>query len=132
MWMWARSAIEAGSSGVRSHAPVTTSTRNSSVVAGSGGICVKPAAARTLWTAGSTRSTWKRSQDERLNGMSTFARSLHKDGHLRSGISENEARDVLWAYNSAELFKLLVIERGWSPRRYGQWIAEALTAALLP
>jgi AcrR family transcriptional regulator len=75
---------------------------------------------------------WDQLQAERLTGMSLFARSLRNEGHLRSGISAKEARDVLWAYNSAELFKLLVIERGWSPRRYGQWIAGALTAALLP
>jgi hypothetical protein len=48
-----------------------------------------------------------------------------------SGISTNEARDVLWAYNSAELFQLLGLERGWSPGRYGRWVAEALIAALI-
>ena len=75
---------------------------------------------------------WDQLQEERLTGMSLFARSLHSEGHLRPGISATEARDVLWTYNSAELFKLLVIERGWSSRRYGQWIADALSAALLP
>lgn len=33
--------------------------------------------------------------------------------------------------NSAELYQLLVIEREWSAKRYGRWIADALTAALL-
>ena len=74
---------------------------------------------------------WQQLQDERLRGMGLFARSLHAAGHLRPGVSAGEARDVLWAYNSAELFRLLVIERGWSPRRYGRWVADALTAALL-
>jgi hypothetical protein len=37
----------------------------------------------------------------------------------------------LWTYNSAELYQLLVIERGWTSHRYGQWVAAALTAALL-
>ena len=46
-------------------------------------------------------------------------------------MSVTEARDVLWTYNSAELFQLLVIERGWSPKRYGRWVADASTAALL-
>ena len=64
--------------------------------------------------------------------MTMFARALHDDGHLRPGISTNEARDVLWTYNSTELFQLLVIERCWSPKRYGRWVADALTAALLP
>ena len=76
-------------------------------------------------------AVWAELQAERLRGMAGFARGLHDDGHLRRGISVNEARDVLWTYNSAELFQLLVIERGWSPKRYGRWVADALIAALV-
>ena len=75
---------------------------------------------------------WRRLQDERLRGMGLFARSLHAAGQLRAGVSAAEARDVLWTYNSAELFQLLVVERRWSAKRYGRWVADALTAALLP
>ncbi len=50
----------------------------------------------------------------------------------REGVTTIEARDVLWTYNSAELFQLLVLERGWTPQRYGRWVADALCAALLP
>jgi hypothetical protein len=70
-------------------------------------------------------------QAERLKGMTLFARALHDDGHLRRGVSTREARDVLWTYNSAELFQLLVLDRGWSPKRYGRWISDALIAALV-
>lgn len=77
------------------------------------------------------REVWASLQDERLKGMTMFARDLRDAGHLGPRISVNHARDVLWAYNSAELFELLVIERGWSPRRYGRWVADALIADLL-
>jgi AcrR family transcriptional regulator len=77
-------------------------------------------------------AVWSDLQAERLHGMTMFASALHDDGHLRPGLSTTEARDVLWTYNSAELFQLLVIERGWSPKRYGRWVADALIAALLP
>lgn len=75
---------------------------------------------------------WKQLQDERLEGMSMFAADLAEHGHLRADVTVTEARDVLWAYNSAELYRLLVIERGWSAERYGGWVAKALIAALLP
>jgi hypothetical protein len=39
---------------------------------------------------------------------------------------------VLWLYSSAELFELLVLTRGWPVARYGDFIAEAMIAALLP
>jgi AcrR family transcriptional regulator len=78
------------------------------------------------------RAVWQELQDERLRGMEMFARSLQAEGHLRPGVTISEARDVLWTYNSAELFRLLVLERGWTPARYGRWVGRALAAALLP
>lgn len=76
-------------------------------------------------------AAWEELQHERLRGMTIFARALHDAGHLAEGISMQEARDVLWTYNSAELFQLLVLQRGWSPRRYGTWVSRQLTKALL-
>jgi AcrR family transcriptional regulator len=75
---------------------------------------------------------WDEMAEERLIGMSQFARHLHEGGHLRAGVSVEEARDILWTYNSAELFDLLVLHRDWPPEKYGRWIAEALIGALLP
>ena len=74
---------------------------------------------------------WGELQAERLRGMTMFAKALAEEGHLRHGVSTTEARDVLWTYNSAELYRLLVLERRWSVKRYGRWVASALTAALL-
>jgi AcrR family transcriptional regulator len=68
----------------------------------------------------------------RLERMTVNARGLAEAGHLRPGISVEEAADILWAYNSAELYELLVLRRGWTAERYGQFLAEALINALLP
>jgi AcrR family transcriptional regulator len=75
---------------------------------------------------------WDQLRAERLAGMAQFARALHAEGHLRPGVSEEEARDLLWACNSPETYDLLVLQRGWTPRRYGRWLADTLAAALLP
>jgi AcrR family transcriptional regulator len=77
-------------------------------------------------------TVWDQMVQERLTGMTEFARHLYEGGHLRPGVSLEEARDVLWTYNSVELFDLLVLQRGWDPDKYGRWIAEAMIAALLP
>ena len=63
--------------------------------------------------------------------MGQFARHLHAGGHLPAGTAVEEARDVLWTFTSPELWELLVIQRGWTPTRYGHWLASMLTAALL-
>jgi AcrR family transcriptional regulator len=75
---------------------------------------------------------WEQLEAERLTGMGMFARHLNEGGHLRPGVSVEEAQDVLWTCNSAEVYDLLVLRRGWSPQRYGRWVAAALAAALLP
>ena len=68
----------------------------------------------------------------RLERMTVNARGLASAGHLRPGITPEQAADIMWTYSSPELYELLVIRRGWPAGRYGQFIAQALTAALLP
>ncbi len=91
-------------------------------------LLVRAAAASDPGAAG----VWDQLEAERLAGMALFARHLDDGGHLRPGVSADEARDVLWTYNSPELYSLLVLRRGWTAPRYGRWVADALAAALLP
>lgn len=90
-------------------------------------LLVRAAAASDAGAAG----VWDQLEAERLTGMGFFARHLEAGGHLRPGISVEEARDVLWTYNSASVYEMLVMRRGWTPERYGSWVADALAAALL-
>lgn len=68
---------------------------------------------------------------ERHARMSRNARTLVRGGHTRPGIRLREASDVLWTYSSPELYDLLVRRRGWSLRRYGEFVGEAIARALL-
>jgi AcrR family transcriptional regulator len=90
-------------------------------------LVVKEAAATDRGAA----EVWEELQQERLTGMTAFATHLHEGGHLRRGVSMEEARDVLWTHNSVELWELLVRLRGWSNERYGAWVGRQLVAALL-
>jgi AcrR family transcriptional regulator len=74
---------------------------------------------------------WAKFKADRLEGMTSFAGLLRRRGALRRGVSPTTARDVLWTLNSPEVYDLLVTERGWSPQRYGAWVADQLAAALL-
>jgi AcrR family transcriptional regulator len=64
--------------------------------------------------------------------MTVNARGLANAGHLQPTVTVAHAADLMWALCSPELYDLLVTQRGWPPERYGQFIAQALTAALLP
>jgi AcrR family transcriptional regulator len=69
---------------------------------------------------------------ERLTGMTEFAQHLRDARVLRKGVTVDESRDVLWTYTSAELWEMLVMQRGWKPDRFGRWLEQQLAAALLP
>ena len=99
---------------------------------------VAPRAARILMlihAAAATDPEIRALQEEldagRLRRMTINARRLRARGHVRAGITLAQATDVLWTYSSPELCELLVFRRGWSPERYGRFIAEAMIAALL-
>ena len=51
-------------------------------------------------------------------------------GALRPGLRERDAADLIHALMSPELYRLLVIDRGWPPERYEQWLARTLTDQL--
>ena len=74
---------------------------------------------------------WAQMNAERLARMTQHAQRLHDHGHLRTDVTVAEARDVLWLYSAPDLFDLLVQQRRWSIERYGTWIGDAYTAALV-
>jgi AcrR family transcriptional regulator len=68
---------------------------------------------------------------DRLHRMTTNARRLHAAGHLRHGVTATHAADVLWTYSAIEMYELLVLRRGVSLKKFGEFVADAMIAALL-
>lgn len=72
---------------------------------------------------------------QRLRGMTGAARSLaakaRAAGCLAEDVTEEDIRDALWIFNSAQLYGLLLRDRGWTPERYERWLARAWTRLLL-
>jgi hypothetical protein len=65
---------------------------------------------------------------ERQEGMAAY---LAEAGALRPGLDATAARDILWALTGQELYRLLVLERGWNPDRYEARLPDLLISALL-
>jgi AcrR family transcriptional regulator len=76
-------------------------------------------------------SVWAQLEAERLDGMARFAQHLAEAEALRDGVTVEEARDVLWTINSHAVYRMLVVDRGWSSERYRKWLAATLAHALL-
>jgi AcrR family transcriptional regulator len=69
---------------------------------------------------------------QRQQGQRLIARSLARAGALRPGLGERAAADIIHALLSPELYRLLVIDRGWKTERYHRWLTETLVDQLLP
>ncbi len=56
---------------------------------------------------------------------------LSDHGALRGDLAPEEATDVLWALTGYDLYRALVVERGWAPARYEAWLTDVLIERLL-
>ena len=68
---------------------------------------------------------------QREQGQRTIARSLARAGALRPGLRERDAADVIHALMSPELYRLLVVDRGWKTDRYQRWLVDIVEDQLL-
>lgn len=51
--------------------------------------------------------------------------------HLCEGLSLSKARDILWAFTGRDMYRMYVIERGWTSDEYEKWLSQLLVKTLL-
>jgi AcrR family transcriptional regulator len=68
---------------------------------------------------------------QRQAGQGQVARSLARAGALRPDLRERDAADMIHALLSPEVYRLLVLDRGWQPGRYEAWLTRVLVDQLL-
>ncbi len=69
---------------------------------------------------------------QRQQGQRMIAAALHVAGALRPELGEQDAADLIHALLSPEMYRLLVIDRGWTVDRYERWLAVTIADQLLP
>ena len=72
---------------------------------------------------------WAEIAQRRAANMRHFVADLATVSPLR--LASNEAADIVWATNAAELYQLLVGQRGWSPERYETFLADTWRRLLI-
>ena len=70
-------------------------------------------------------------QERHVGSMRLVIEHLGEAGRLRPTISKDIARDVLWAMNSPEFYRLLVVGRRWTGEEFENWLADAWQRLLL-
>jgi AcrR family transcriptional regulator len=74
---------------------------------------------------------WRLIQSDFYANQQVIVESIHRGGGLRRGLSVAEGTDILWTLNHPDAWMLLTGQRGWSPRAYETWLAQASCAQLL-
>lgn len=67
----------------------------------------------------------------RYERQADFVKMMKKDKSLANGLTLEKARDILWTLTGRDLYRMLVVERGWSSEEYEKWLAGMLIRSLL-
>lgn len=71
----------------------------------------------------------RRILDARSRNMQRFIDSMSSS--LAAGMTTRTAADLLWTFSNEELYRELVVERGWSADQFQAWLAKTLREQLL-
>jgi len=72
---------------------------------------------------------WHQIAERRAANMRLFVADLATVHPLR--LDPDQAADIVWATNAAELYQLLVSQRGWTPQRYERFLTDTWHRLLL-
>ena len=73
---------------------------------------------------------WAEIAERRAANMRRFVADLATVTPLR--LDHSQAADIIWATNAAEMYQLLVGQRGWTPQRYQLFLTDTWRRLLLP
>jgi AcrR family transcriptional regulator len=75
-------------------------------------------------------AVWERGERLRREGMADLVASLVKKAPLRKGVTKPQAADVLYVLTGPDLYRTLVLERGWPEKQYATWAERLILADL--
>lgn len=73
----------------------------------------------------------KEREMRRYDRQEVTIKAMAEEGSLERGLSVNKARDILWAFTGRDLYRMLVVEQGWTSDDYEKWLAQTLVTALM-
>jgi AcrR family transcriptional regulator len=71
---------------------------------------------------------WRRRHSD---AVSRGVAAASKAGLLRRGLAAEQATDLVYAIGGTDVFRALVLERGWTPEAYEAWLAAFMRENLL-
>lgn len=73
----------------------------------------------------------KEKEMRRYNRQEVTIKAMAREKSLAKGFSLTKARDILWAFTGRDIYRMFVVELGWTSDEYGKWLAQFLINALM-
>lgn len=70
-------------------------------------------------------------EKRRYHRLEEGVKALAKEKELAENLSVSKARDILWAFTGRDIYRMLVLERGWTSDEYEKWLKQLLAQTLL-
>ena len=74
---------------------------------------------------------WEEIQNKLHEVSRSLAQEWARKQVLANNLDVNTASDLMWTLNHPSVWRLLVVERGWSANQYEEWLRNAITSQLL-
>jgi len=71
-------------------------------------------------------AVWRRGEQLRLDGYRDLVAELSAKAPLRRGLRRSQATDLLFVLLSPDLYRALVLERGWPASRWRAWLEKSI------
>lgn len=82
-------------------------------------------------TEEAAEAAWQDRMASRRRGCGMIVKRLADEGVLAASWTEADAADFLWTLSSVRVWRDLVVERGWSPKKYEKHLMRIARTALL-
>lgn len=70
-------------------------------------------------------------EKRRYERQGESVRKMLQEKCLLQGLTLQKARDILWTLTGRDMYRLCVLERGWTSDEYEKWLAQLLVKSLL-
>ena len=72
----------------------------------------------------------KEQEMRRYERQKVTIQAMVDEKSLSKGLNATKARDLLWAFTGRDLYRMFVIEQGWTSNAYEKWLASLLIKTL--
>ncbi len=73
----------------------------------------------------------KEREQRRHKRLEESVKTMENEKALAKGLSLSKAHDIFWALTGRDMYRMLVIEQGWTSDSYEQWLSDLLIKTLI-